>query len=106
MLRLDRLGKVLLADILASFQIGDGAGDLEDSHEGTCGKSQPVGDQFQHPVGRGVKFVVFPEVAGVLLGVAVNLRRLKPFHLEITGALHPAVISAELSALDRSAGSR
>jgi hypothetical protein len=45
-------------------------------------------------------------VAGVLLGVAVNLRRLKPFHLEITGALHPAVISAELSALDRSAGSR
>ena len=70
---LNRLGEVLLADMLTAFEVGDGPGDLEDAGEGAGRKAEPVGDQFQHPVAGGVQFAVFPEVAGVHLGVAVDL---------------------------------
>ena len=65
---LDRLGEVLLADMLATLKIGDGPGHLEDSGEGAGGEAEAVGDQFQHPVAGGVQFAVLPEVAGGHLG--------------------------------------
>ena len=86
---LDRLGEVLLADMLATLKIGDGPGHLEDAGEGAGREAEPVGDQFQHPVAGGVQLTVLPEVAGVHLGVAVDLRPLEPLHLDIAGELHP-----------------
>ena len=71
------------------FQVGDGPGHLEDPGEGVVRETEPVGDQFQHPVAGGVQLAVLPEVAGVHLGVAVDLGPLEPLHLEIAGALHP-----------------
>ena len=69
---LDRLGEVLLAEMVASLQVGDGPGHLEDAGEGTGREAEPVGDQFQHPVAGGVQFAVLPEVAGGHLGEAMG----------------------------------
>ena len=75
--------------MLAPFQVGDGPGHLEDAGEGAGREAEPVGNQLQHPVAGGVQLAVFPEVAGVHLGVAVDFRPLEPVDLDVTGALHP-----------------
>ena len=85
---LDRLGEVLLADMLATLKIGDGPGYLEDAGEGAGREAEPVGDQFQHPVAGGIQFAVLPEVAGGHQGVAVDLRSLEQLNLDIPGAFH------------------
>jgi len=56
---------MLLADGFAPLKIGDGSDNLEDSGEGAGRKTQPIGEQFQHPAAGGVQFTVFPEVTGV-----------------------------------------
>ena len=61
---LNRLGEVLLADIVTPFQVGNGPGHLEDAGEGAGRQAESVGDQFQHPVAGGVQFAVLPEMAG------------------------------------------
>ena len=87
---LDRLGKVLFADMLASLQIGDSPGHLEDAGEGAGGEAEPVGDQFQHPVAGGIQFAVLPEMAGVHLCVAVDLGPLETVDLYVSGTFHPS----------------
>ena len=81
---------MLLTDGFAYLKVGDGPGDFEDPGEGAGREAEPVGDQFQHPVAGGVEFAVLPEVAGVHLGVAVDLRPLGAINLEITGTFHMA----------------
>ena len=55
----------------------------------------------QHPVAGGIQFAMLSEVAGVHLGVAVDLRPLEPIHLDVARSTRRA-ISLELSASDRS----
>ena len=79
----------MLADAFAPLQVGDGPGHLENPGEGAGREPQPIGDQLQHSVAAGVQLALLPEVAGVHLGVAVNLRPREPFDLDVAGALHP-----------------
>ena len=44
---LDRLGDVLLADMVAGVQVGDGAGHLEDAVVGAGREAEPVGDHIR-----------------------------------------------------------
>jgi len=69
---LNRFGEVLFEDIGAAFQIGNGAGDLEDPVAGTGGEDETVGDQFEEAVTGGIQFAVFSYEAGGHLGVAMD----------------------------------
>jgi hypothetical protein len=99
-------GAVLLADMLAPFEVGDGPSHLEDAGEGAGGKAKPVGDKFQHPVAGSVQFAVLPEMAGIHLGVTVDF---VPLIWSIWMSRERSTrqaISAELSASLRSERSR
>ena len=84
---------MLLTDGFASLKVGDGPGYLENAVERAGRETQPVGDQFQHPVAGGIQFTIFPEMAGDHLGVAVDLGPGEPVILDVAGALHPTADS-------------
>jgi hypothetical protein len=86
---LDRLGEMLLTNGFTPLQVGNRSRHLEYPGKGAGGESQPVGDQFQHPVPGSVQFAVPPEMAGVHLGVAVNFRPPEAISLDAPGAFHP-----------------
>ena len=75
--------------MLAVSQVGDGAGHLEDAVVGAGGKSQAVGDQFQHAVAGVIQFAVFLDKTGRHLGVAVDFRTLVALQLDLSRAFHP-----------------
>lgn len=55
---LNRLGEVLLADMLGAVEIGDRAGDLEDATVAAGGKAEAFGDEFEEAVASFVRLAV------------------------------------------------
>lgn len=80
---------MLLVDLLAAFQVGDGAGHLEDAVVGAGRETEAVGYHLQHPVAVGVQFAEFLDEARRHLGIAMDFGAAVALLLNMAGALDP-----------------
>ena len=69
---LNRLGEMLLADMLGSIEIGDGACNLEDAGVAAGGEAEALGNKFEQAVAGFVRLAMFANEACRHLGVAVD----------------------------------
>ena len=78
---LDRLCQMLLADMLGSIEIGDGAGNLEDARVAAGGEAEALGDEFEEAVTGFVRLAMLADQARRHLGVAVDAAVVQPLLL-------------------------
>ena len=91
---LNRFRQMLLADMLGAFEIGDGAGDLEDARVAAGGEAEALGDEFEEAVAGFVRFAMLADEARRHLGVAVDAAVLRRFFWrERQASTRPAMIS-------------
>jgi len=70
---------MLFPDGLSSFQVGNGAGHLEDAGLGTGGEPRFVGHYLLQPQSGAVRLAEIPYLTGCHVGVAVDLGSLETF---------------------------
>ena len=78
---LNRLRKMLLANIFRTIKIGNGACDLENARVAAGGETEAFGDELEKAVTGFVRLAVFADEARRHLGVAVDAAVTEAFFL-------------------------
>jgi hypothetical protein len=85
---LNRLGQMLLADLFAAGEVGNGAGDFEDAGVGAGGETEAVGDHLHQFLSGLVEGAELSDLARFHGGVADCAATGETFPLDLPGSFH------------------